>query len=447
MCVENLPSGRSTTRGRYRLVILGGGPAATAAAREAAARGVRLALVLPDDDDDQTPRTPLAEQLRRVQIRSGQPHTGSPPDGPNVDVYRGRACFSGRRSVAVDGRELRFRKAVIATGTVPAPAPVKIPGADQGGCLTPERLTELTELPQSLAIIGAGPDACQWAQVLRRLGSQVHLVGRHAGLLPGEDPDAAGVVRARLQDDGIKLHLGCDELRFETTGNLRGVVIGREGQREKLLVDEILLCGPRLPGTAGLGLETASVAFTDRGIIVGDRLQTTNRHVFGAGAVCGTNFGHPEAVEVTARLAVYNALHLTGRRLSRLVIPRCVHTDPQLVQVGLTLDEAAERQIEIDTYRAELSQAAESLPPDHHQGFIAVHVRRRSGRLVGATVVAEGADELAAPLLLLMTRKWPLTALADVIPCRSGRFELLTRLAQRCPRPRLSSRLRLSRQK
>jgi len=445
MCADSSPTDRPgpTPAGGHRLVVLGGGPAGMVAAREAARRGVRTALVLPAADCAVSPQpTPLGEQIRRLQARTGQAPPVEPPDEPGIDVYPGRAVFCRRHAVAVGGRELRFRKALVATGT--RPAPMEIDGADQNHCLRVDTLGQLTELPRRLAVIGCGPAACEWAQAFRRFGSQVQLIARHRTILPEEEPDAAGPLQARLEQEHVRLYLGCQEMAIETAGNLQAVVIGREGRREKLLVDRILLCGPGQPNTAGLGLESAGVAYSDHGIVVGDRLQTTNRRIFAAGGVCGARLATPQAAQATAKLAVHNALSLSSLRLSRLVVPRCIYTDPAIAQVGLTPSQAAAGQIEIDTYRADLSQADRAIPEHHRQGLIAVHVRRRTGAIVGATVVARAADELIAPLVLLMTRRWSLAALADLIPCRPSRFELLTRLGERyrqARRSRLGARL------
>ena len=421
----------------YRLVILGGGPAAEAAAREAARRGVGAALILPDADCVRSPQpTPLGDKVRRLQARTGQALPAEPPREPGIDVYPGKAVFCRRDALEVGGREIRFRKALIATGT--KPAPVAIDGADQNDCLQVDSLGQLSEPPRRLAVIGCGPVACEWAQGFCRFGSQVHLISHHRRILPEEEPFAAGAVQARLEQEDARVYLGCEELAIETMGNLRAVVIGRNGRREKLLVDRILHCEPRQPNSAGLGLESAGVAYSDHGIVVGDRLQTTNRRIFSAGGVCGERFATLQAAEATARLAVHNALSFTSRRISRLVIPRCIYTDPGIAQVGLTRHQAAAGQIEIDTYRADLSEANEAIPRHHRQGLIAVHVRRRTGSIVGATVVAEAADELIAPLLLLMTRRWSLAALADVIACRPSRFELLVRLGERYRQTRRS---------
>jgi pyruvate/2-oxoglutarate dehydrogenase complex dihydrolipoamide dehydrogenase (E3) component len=429
MAADGAPSDRPepVSAAGYRLVVLGGGPAGAVAAREAARRRVSVALVLPADQGNEPPRpTALTEQIRDIQARTGQAQPARPPDDSGIDVFVGEAVFCRRQVVAVDGREIHFRKALVATGT--KPAPTEIDGTDQNECLRVETLGRLRALPRRLAVIGCQPAACAWAQAFRRFGSQVHLISRQPSILPDEDTDAAALLKARFEQEGIRLYPGCQELAVEATGNLQAVLIGREGRREKLLVDRILLCGPRRPHTAGWGLESAGVAYSDRGILVGDRLQTTNRHIFAAGGVCDARFATPQAAQATARLAVHNALSFTSRRLSRLVIPRCIYTDPAIAQVGLTRGEAAARQIEIDTFRADFSQADEAIPEHRRHGLVAVHVRRRTGSIVGATVAAEAADELIAPLVLLMTRRWSLAALADVIACRPSRLELLTRL-------------------
>lgn len=439
MDADSSPTDRPgpTAAGGYRLVILGGGPAGTAAGAEAVRRGVRAALVLPAVDRAESPQpTPLSEQIRRVQARTGQVRPVEPPDESGLDVFVGQAVFCGRHAVTVGSREIRFRKALVATGA--RPAPVAVDGADQDDCLRVDTLGRLTELPERLAVIGYGPAACEWAQAFRRFGSRVHLIARDQNILPEEEPEAVALLQAELARDDIRLYLGCRETAAERTGNLRAVVIEQDGRKEKLLVDQILLCGPWQPRPAGLGLESAGVAYTDRGIVVGNRLQTTNRQIFAAGGVCGAEFASPQAAEATARLAVHNALSLTSLRLGRLVIPRCIYTDPAVAQVGLRPREATARGIEIDTYRADLPPGDEAIPEHRRQGLIAVHVRRRTGEIVGATVVAEAADELIAPLVLLMTRRWSLAALAEVIACRPSRFEQLTRLGERYRQARQS---------
>ncbi len=416
--------------GGYRLAILGGDAAGTAAAREAARRGVRVALILPEAGRGEPPEpTPLGQQIRRLQWRTGRRSPAWQPEGPGIDLYVGEAFFSGRRGIVVGGREIRFGKAAVASGC--GPGPLGVAGAEESDCLRAETLEQLAEVPGRLAVVGCGEEECGWAQAFRRLGSQVHLIAEEEGILPGEEPEVAELLQARFAQDEIRLHLGCQELSLETTGNLRAVVIGREGRKEKVLVDRVLVCPARRPKVEGLGLESAGVAYSDQGVVVGERLQTTNGRVFAAGGACGERFATPEAAAATGVLAVHNALSVTSRRLSQLVIPRGIYTDPGVVQVGLTRGEAAARGMEIDTYRADLCGAEESIAGGRGPGRIAVHVERGTGRIAGATVVADGADELIAPLVLLMTRRWSLAALADVIACCGSRLEALVGLGER----------------
>ncbi|HUT12671.1 MAG TPA: FAD-dependent oxidoreductase [Thermoguttaceae bacterium] len=435
----------------YRLVVIGGGPAGIAGAREAARRGVRVAMVLPplgDPPPPEPPREPtsLVEQIRRARTRFGLTGPGKPPDTSGIDVLHGAAVFSGPRTITLGDREIHFRHALIATGTTAAPA--DIDGADRSDCLRPETLTDLTEVPRRLAVIGSGPSACQWAQFFCRSGSEVYLIGRHGTILPGEDREAVAVIRDQLERDGVRLKLSRDELRIETTGNLYGLVMERGGAKQELLVDRVLLCGRRQPNVAGLGLETAGVVCTREGLVVGRWLQTTNRRVFSAGEVCGSQWAGLSAAEASGRWAARNAMGRLKREFRREIIPRCIHTDPMLARVGLTNEEAAARGIEIDTYRVELSEGNEAIAESRRRGFISVDVHRHTGRIVAATVVAEDADELIAPLVLLMTRKRSFAALAGVTACHPSRFELLVRLAdaysatRRCFRSRTIARCR-----
>jgi pyruvate/2-oxoglutarate dehydrogenase complex dihydrolipoamide dehydrogenase (E3) component len=201
------------------------------------------------------------------------------------------------------------------------------------------------------------------------------------------------------------------------------------------------------PDLKGLGLETAGVAYTQCGVEVDDRLRTTNRRVFAAGNVCGGRFAPPEMAEAMARLCVHNAFHLRSKRLSRTVVPRCIWTDPEIVGVGLTPAEAAERGIEIDTYRAEMSEIAAAVLDGHDEGFVIVYARHGTGRILGGTIVAARASELIGPLGLMIARRISLDALADSTACRPSRFEVFALIADCYRRNQSPSRWRMLREK
>jgi len=464
-----------TPTGRYDLVVVGGGTAGGWAAVEARRLGWRVALVARAGTGDASPadvwavEEALWQAARTVhQSACGRQFHGRSVEVRQVDfarvlvwvrefsakavqekqlqrlgkygieVYLGRPVFTGPDTLEVDGRALVFRRAVLAADTRAVAADPE--NANPCDCLTPEGLLKLAELPRRLAVIGTGPRQCRWAQAFRRFGSEVHLIGRAATILPEEDPEAARVVQQQLEKEGVRLHLECNCLSIEKTGNKHAVVLEKDGRKEKLFLDHTLVDSRREVDVAGLGLDAAGVAFSQRGVVVGADLKTTNRRVFAAGDVCGRRFAGPEFAEATGRLSVQNAFTRRRRRVDQLIIPRRVSTDPEIVRVGLTPAEADGRGIEIDAYRAELNEVGQATPDRHGDGFAVVHVRRATGRILAACVVAEDARELIAPLMLLMRGKRTLAEVAEVIPCRPSRFELLGLLAERYaegPRPSL----------
>lgn len=464
---------------RYDLVVIGHSVAGICAAHQGRRAGRRVALVSEHwrGSFDSAQVWVVEDALRRAaqvvhQLARGKAYGWPPSEGAQfdfaglmarvgqlrrkisaertfraladsgIDFYVGQAVFTQRDALEVDGRQLKFRRAVLATGARSAPA--VIDGADGAGCLTPEDFLELDRLPRSLGVIGTGPRQCCWAQTFRRLGSQLHLAGHAGTILPEHHLEAASLVQAQLEKEGVRLHLGCDGLRIERTGSKRAIVIEKKGDKEKLFLDQIIIDSPREPNTAGLGLEAAQVEFTDQGVVVGHWLQTTNRRIFAAGEVCGRQFSCPALAEAMGRLCVHNAFGRRRRRLEKLVVARCVRTDPEVIELGLGPAEAARQRIQIDTYRAELAEAGQALPEGGENGFVMVHVRRATGRIVGACVVAGGAGEPIAPLSLLISQKLTLAALADIVPCRPSRFELLKLLADRYaegPQPSLRALL------
>src|SRR5262245_45329092 len=303
---------------RYNLVVLGAGTAGLITAAGAAGLGARVALVerelmgggclnvgcVPSKALLRASRAAAAvrdagafgvevppgvrvnfpavmERLRRLRAALSVNDSAARYRGLGVDVFLGSGRFSGPDTIAVDGKTLRFRKAVLATGARAARPP--IPGLGDTGFLTNETVFKLTELPRRLAVLGAGPIGCELAQAFARLGSAVSLLGNHAQVLPREDRDAAAIVETALARDGVRLLLGCTVQAVERQGADR--VLRLDGaDSPEVRADEILVGVGRAPNVEGLNLEAVGVAYDLRdGVQVNDRLQTTNRRIFAAG--------------------------------------------------------------------------------------------------------------------------------------------------------------------
>ena len=176
----------------------------------------------------------------------------------------------------------------------------------------------------------------------------------------------------------------------------------------------------------GMGLERAGVRFSRGGIEADDHLQTTNHAVYAAGdVVLPEKYTH--AAIATAKLAVANALDGAGQRLSEVVIPHCTYTDPEVAQVGITPQVAAQRGIAIDVHRLELATVERAVIDGEADGFVALYIH--DGIIVGATFVAAHAGESLPLLTLAVAHRMTPDALAAVIHCYPTQVEAIQRVA------------------
>ena len=405
---------------------------AVAAVREGAAFGVHAGGVNVDFGA-------AMERMRRLRAGIAPNDSAQRYAGLGVDVFFGEARFLGPDAVEVDGQRLRFARAVIATGGRAASPP--IPGLTEVGFLTNETVFSLTELPERLVVIGAGPIGCELAQAFRRFGSEVTIVSLDPRLLPREDGDAAAVLERRFAAEGVTLRLGAKILRAEYRAGARAVVFERDGKLEEALGDAILVAVGRAPNVEGLDLEKAGVAYDRRGVEVDDRLRTTNRRIYAAGDVCSAyKFTH--AADAMARVVIQNALFFGRKKASALVIPWSTYTDPEIAHVRLHEREAQERGNEVATFTVPLHEVDRAVLDGEAEGFARVHAERRSGRILGATLVAGHAGEMIGEISLAITVGLTLGDVSRTIHPYPTQSEAWKRLGDAWNRTRLTPRVR-----
>ncbi len=464
----------------YHLLVIGAGPAGLVAARAAAALGARVALVekhllgglsmnyggVPSLSLIRTSRLyaemrdaaaygarapsaievdfPLAmKRMRRIRARASRVDSAPRIAAEGIDLFFGTARFVDAESVEVDGLRLRFRKALIATGSR-SRLPTII-GLDEAGYLTNETLFELTKLPRSLLVIGGGPVGCQVAQAFARFGCRTIISHAEPLFLPKEERDAALLLAAALARDGVEIHLNTKAVNVRVEGGKKLVETVNDGNVATIEVDEILTGIGRLPAVAGLNLEAAGVNYDpDRGIVVDDFLRTTNRRIFSAGDVC---LEHPfaDTAEASARIVVRNALCFGRERLSALTIPWCTYTDPEIAHVGLYVRQARERGIPVRTFTVPLHEIDRALTDGEEHGFVKIHVRDGTDTILGATVVARHAGEMINGLSLAIVAGIGLSTIAQVIhtyPTQAEGIEKAARSYVRKPTSRWMAWLR-----
>ncbi|GAC1468983.1 MAG: mercuric reductase [Isosphaeraceae bacterium] len=463
-----------TPGGRYNLVVLGAGTAGLVAAAGAAGLGAKVALVekhflggdclnvgcVPSKALIRAGRAAadvrdahefgitvpqgvaidfpaIMERMRRLRAGISPHDSAARFRDLGVDVYFGAGRFPGADAIEVDGRTLRFKKAVIATGARASAPP--IPGLAEAGFLTNETVFEITTLPARLAVIGAGPIGCELAQAFARFGSRVTLLEQGPQILGREDRDAASIVAAALARDGVALicQARVVSVRSEGQGLDKVVTVEEQGATRELKVDAILVGAGRSPNVEGMGLDEAGVAFDRNGVTVDDRLRTTNPRIFAVGDVA-SRYKFTHNADALARIAIQNALFVGRARASGLTVPWCTYTDPEVAHVGLTEREAEARGLAVKTFVERFTEVDRAVLDGETSGFVKIHTRAGTDEILGATVVARHAGEMISELTLAVVGGLGLKTLARTIHPYPTQAEAIKKVADAYNRSRLT---------
>jgi pyruvate/2-oxoglutarate dehydrogenase complex dihydrolipoamide dehydrogenase (E3) component len=331
--------------------------------------------------------------------------------GLGVQVIEGAARFKDSDTVAVgDEIEIKARRFVIATGSSPALPP--IPGLDSTPHLTNETVFDLTERPQHLVVIGAGPVGLELAQAFRRLGSEVTVV-EAAEPLAREDPECAAVVLDQLTREGITLRSSSSIVRIGADGANVQVAVRGDQQEEMIEGSHLLVATGRRASAAGLDLDRAGIKFDGSGILVDKRLKTANKRVYAIGDVAGgAQFTH--VANYHAGLVIRNALFRLPAKVNGDTIPRVTFTDPELAHVGLTEAEARRRRHTIRVLRWPYHENDRAQAERETIGHIKVVTTKR-GRILGATIVGAAAGELITTWTLAVSQGLNIRAFTGIV--------------------------------
>jgi pyruvate/2-oxoglutarate dehydrogenase complex dihydrolipoamide dehydrogenase (E3) component len=356
--------------------------------------------------------------MRRVRdvITAIEPHDSVERfTGLGVDCVKGYARFVDPWTIEIDGaRQLTAKSFIIATGAAPFIPP--LPGVEDSGYLTSETLWDVMadrpNAPNRLVILGGGPIGCELAQAFQRLGSKVTIVEMADRLLLKEDADAAALVTARLQSEGVSVHTAHRALRFEPRKTL--VVEGPQGEKS-IAYDDIIIAVGRKPRVSGFGLEELGLV-VDGQLANDDFLRTNMPHILCAGDVAGrqqlTHGGSHEAW-----YASVNALARPFKkyRTDYRVLPRVTYTEPELATVGLTEAEARAQGQSFDVTRYDLDDLDRAIAESEAHGFVKILTAKGSDRILGATIIGQNAGEILAEVTFAMKHKMGLRKILQTI--------------------------------
>ena len=381
-----------------------------AAARHSeAARSAKLFGV--DVRDSRVNFSGVRRHIHSVIAAAAQADSPERLSGLGVRVIDAEAKFKDRNTVVAGDIEIRARRFVIAAGSKPAlPA---IPGLDTGPYLTSESIFDLTERPEHLIIIGAGPTGLELAQGFRRLGSSVTVL-EAAQPLGRDDPECADVVLAQLEREGVVIRSGVNIVDIARAGPTVTATIESGGAEQTITGSHLLVATGRSPSIAELDLDTAGVRHERSGIVVNRKLKTGNRRVYAIGECIAGAPQLTQAANYHAGLVIRNALFRLPVRVNNDCIPWVTFTDPELAQIGLTEARAREQGIKIRVTRWPYHDNDRAQAEGTPRGHIKV-ITTAKGKIVGVTIVGAQAGELIAMWVLAVARNLDLREITDLV--------------------------------
>ena len=345
----------------------------------------------------------------------------------SVDVIGGRAVFESSRELRVEGDEpqkVRFKHAIVATGSAPA----RLPGLSVAGdrVIDSTAALELAEIPERLLVIGGGYIGLELGQVYAALGSQVTLVEMTDGLLPGVDKALVQPLARRCEKLFSKILLGTKVTSLSEKGS---AVEARFGADDVQTFDRVLVAVGRHPASAGLGLEHTRAGVDARGFVtVDERCRTVDPAIYAVGDVTG----EPMLAHRAMRQGKVAAEVIAGRpaAFDNVVVPAVVFTDPEVAWCGLTESEAARDGRAVKIAKREWAASGRALTLGRSDGLTKIIADADTGRVLGVGIVGPGAGELIAEGALAVETAMTVEDLAATIHTHPTLSETLMEAAE-----------------
>jgi pyruvate/2-oxoglutarate dehydrogenase complex dihydrolipoamide dehydrogenase (E3) component len=341
-----------------------------------------------------------------------------------VDLIMGEAQFTSPDSIRVGDKEYIAKRFLIGTGSVPSLPSIE--GIEHA--LTSQDMFHIKELPRSLIIIGGGYIGLEFAHIFSNAGVDVTILQRGDRLLKTEDRESSKIILKISENRGIHVKINTDVKRIEKTNNEFTVHFNKGDHADAVRGEMVMAATGIKPDVKGLGLETAGIEYSNRGIQVNEYLQTQAERIYAAGdSVGGINITPVAAYE--AKVAIRNAFKGKQQKVDYTIVPHSVFTHPPVASVGLTEEAAKDKGIDYDVNRVPFSHNGTAIILGEEEGYAKILTDKGSGRIIGAHIVGAHADEMIHEIAIAMKGKLTLQDLSEVIQVHPTMSEALILLA------------------
>jgi len=345
-----------------------------------------------------------------------------------VERISGYATLKGGGKVEVkneSGTEtLEAKNIIVATGS--EARMISGLAADPEFILTNIEILNLTAVPKSLIIIGAGAVGVEFASIFRRFGAEVTVVEMLPRVVPVEDEDISKELERNFRKQGIRVETGARAENIEKTGaGVRLTLTTKDGKQEPLEAEKLLVAVGRKPNTENIGLENTRVEL-DRGFIKVDQWQQTGEP--GVYAIGDVVAGTPQLAHVATREGMIAVAHMAGKPavpINRNRIPGCTYTQPGIGSVGLTEAQARAQGHAVKVGRFPFAGNSRATILGHHEGFIKVVASEPHGEILGVHIIGPEGFEIVAEAVAAMEAEATVDVMMQTIHAHPTLYEAL----------------------
>jgi len=335
-------------------------------------------------------------KARKDSLKKGDPKWIQDLQSAGFDTHQGEAELLGPGAVRVGDEELGAERILIATGSRTAVPPIE--GIDEIDWIDHVSALELTELPESLLVVGGGPVGLEFAQVFARFGSRVTVVQSADRISPRSDAEASAVLHEALEEhDGVEILLSSTVTSVRPEGNQVVAVVGSREVR----VAKVLLASGRAPNVESLNLDELAIEHDRAGILVDELMRTSVDGIWAAGDVTGRYQFTPIA-QYQARIAIGDMFDLDPTPADYSVLPTSIFTEPELAAVGLTEQEARDHGIEFEVVTHGIEHVQRSSYKEQWRGLYKIVYETATRRILGLHVVSPHGGDIVQGLSLAL---------------------------------------------
>ena len=373
---------------------------------------------------------PIQVDMKRVKARkdevvrqSNEGVTNWLKTMSNLTVYEGHGRFEGPHTVRVNDDLLEADKIFINVGAR-AFTP-DMPGLNEVDYLTNSSMMEVDFLPEHLVVIGGSYIGLEFAQMYRRFGSRVSVIQRGERLIPRDDEDVSAAVKEILENEGIEAHLNATCIAIEKRGDKVAAKLDCETGPREVVGSHLLLAVGRRPNTDDLGLDKAGIETDSRGFIVADdQLRTNVPTIWAMGDVNGRGgFTHTSYNDY--EIVASNLFDNDPRRVTDRIFCAALYIDPPLGRAGMTEREVRESGRNALIGKMMMSRVGRARERSETQGFMKILIDAETKKILGATILGIGGDEVVHSILDVMYADAPYTVIQRAVHIHPTVTELI----------------------